>query len=288
VYKILVTGSKGQLGNEIRLLTETSSHTFTLIDKEELDLSNAEDIDQYFKKFKFDCVVNCAAYTAVDKAETESDLAYSVNTLAVEMLAKICVAKGIRLIHISTDYVFDGTGNAPLTETDNTNPISVYGKSKFEAEQIVLSMLPNAYIIRTAWVYSVFGKNFVKTIAALAREKEFLNVVYDQVGCLTHAGDLAKIILHIIDNISENRDDIPGLYHYSSEGVTSWYDVARFITDHYRLSCRIVPILSSQYQTAAVRPKFTVLDKSKIKNLLRVDVPYWQESLKKTLQLLPC
>lgn len=285
-YKVLVTGSNGQLGNEMRSLAKTSSHQFTFVDIAELDLINQNAIDQYFKNFKFDCVVNCAAYTAVDSAEAEPELAFSINTKAVEAIAKSCAAQNIRLIHISTDYVFDGEGNVPLTENEKCNPLSVYGKSKYEAEQIVLTTLPDAYVLRTAWVYSIFGKNFVKTIAALAAERDSLNVVYDQVGTPTAAPDLALVINKIVNNLATSGKDVPGLYHFSNEGVTSWYDLACFIVDHQRLNCKILPILSSQYKTAAVRPKFTVLDKSKIKNFLQTEIPHWQASVKQILTLL--
>jgi dTDP-4-dehydrorhamnose reductase len=283
---VLVTGSKGQLGSELKFLTPQSFHRHTFTDLEEMDLTSEEAIRNFCKSRNIDAVVNCAGYTAVDHAEDNIELAYKINAEAVEILANICNEKKARLIHISTDYVFDGYGNAPLNETHPTSPLSVYGKSKLEGERKVLSMLPNCYVFRTAWLYSTFGKNFVKTIATQAKDRQSLRVVYDQIGTPTYARDLAKAVLGILDNIATGTSDVPGLYHYSNEGVTSWYDFACFIVDYYRFPCTIIPIRSSEYKTLATRPTFTVLDKQKLKSNLNLEVPHWQQSLRMCLSNL--
>lgn len=286
--RILVTGSKGQLGSEIaRLAKSNSTDQFTFVDIDEMDLGNKNAIEKYFEDKQFDTIINCAAYTAVDKAEEDSVLAYKINAEAAGTIATICQRKSIRLIHISTDYVFDGEGNRPIAEDAKPNPLSVYGKSKLEGEQAVLRILDNAYVIRTAWVYSTFGKNFVKTIAKLAREREVLNVVDDQIGSPTYARDLAVAILTIITKINGGETDVPGIYHYTNEGVISWYDFAWFIIKHYNLPCRVNAIPSEMYPTPAVRPKFSVLDKRKLKKTFKIEIPHWHESLVTCLAALP-
>lgn len=281
---VLVTGASGQLGSEIR--AQQKAHHFTYVDTGEMDLSSEVSIRSYFENRKFDIIINCAAYTAVDKAEDEPELAYAVNAHAVSILADICARDKTRLIHISTDYVFDGSGNTPLTEETPTNPINVYGKSKLEGERHVRNKLNDAYIIRTSWLYSVYGKNFVKTIANLARERESLNVVYDQVGTPTNARDLADVIMKIIDNVHSGQNDVPGVYHYSNLGVTSWYDLAQSIVDYYKLDCLINPIRSEQYRTRATRPKFSVFDKGKIRDHLKVSIRHWHAGLTECLKEL--
>jgi dTDP-4-dehydrorhamnose reductase len=285
--KILVTGSNGQLGSELKLLSAIyKTFDFTFIDVEEVDLTQADSIRSYFAAKHFDFLIHCAAYTAVDKAEEESRLAYAINADAVKTLAEVCVEKKIRMIYISTDYVFDGESNQPLTETALPNPMSVYGKSKREGENHVLSILSNAYIIRTAWVYSTFGKNFVKSIRHLASQRESLGVVCDQIGTPTYAFDLASAILQIVEAVAQGRVDEPGTYHYTNEGVTSWYDFAYFLVRESKLNCRIQPISTAQYKTAAVRPKFSLLDKSKIKATFALQIPHWSESLKVCIEKL--
>ncbi len=279
MLKILVTGSKGQLGSEIKYLSPSTPYQFTFVDLEEMDLGDESAIHRFFEGKQFDFVINCAAYTAVDKAEEDSSLAYRINSDAVGVIAGICLEKKIRLIHISTDYVFDGAGNQPIAETAKPSPLSVYGKSKLAGEQHVLKLLKDAYIIRTAWVYSTFGKNFVKTIAKLARERETLGVVYDQIGSPTYARDLAGVILTVIRKVETGEKDSPGIYHYTNEGVISWYDLAIFIVDHYKLPCRVSPITTEEYKTLAVRPKFSVLDKRKLKSAFGIEIPHWYESL---------
>ena len=278
--KILVTGANGQLGSEIRrIANDTNAYNFTFVDIEEMDLADEGSVNRFFEGKHFDFIINCAAYTAVDRAEEESALAYRVNSDAVKLVATICLEKKIRLIHISTDYVFDGYGNTPIPDTAAPHPLSVYGESKLAGEQHVLNILKDAYIIRTAWVYSYFGKNFVKTIARLAKERDTLGVVYDQVGSPTHAKDLADAIIRIIHSIESDKVDAPGIYHYANEGVTSWYDLACFIIQHYGFPCQVNPISTEEYKTLAIRPRYTVLDKRKIKVTFGIEIPHWHESL---------
>lgn len=283
--RILVTGANGQLGSEIKRIAGLSTQ-YTFVDLEEMDLSDGQSINQFFEGKQFDFMINCAAYTAVDRAEEDSALAFRVNAEAVRSLATICLQKKIRLIHISTDYVFDGKGNQPIPETAAPNPLSVYGKSKLAGERHVLDILKDAYIIRTAWVYSTFGKNFVKTIIRLAKERTELNVVYDQVGSPTYAEDLAHAIIKIIQAIESGQADKPGIYHYTNEGVISWYDLAYFIIQYYKLPCRVNPITTEEYKTLAIRPSFSVLDKRKLKGSFAIDIPHWHTSLVRCLKEL--
>lgn len=284
---ILVTGAKGQLGNEIRTFSgEYKDFAFTFIDIDELDLSSESAIKNYFSDKAFQVIINCAAYTAVDLAEDNKELAFKVNSESVRILADISRQKKIRLIHISTDYVFDGESNLPIEETATPSPLSVYGHSKLEGEKHVLSILPDAYIIRTAWVYSTFGKNFVKTISGLARQRPELTVVADQIGSPTYANDLAAAILTIIDSVFNKGIDKPGIYHYSNEGVISWFDFAHFIVRYYQLPCKIKPIRTEEYKTKAIRPKFSLLNKKKIKDTFGITPPHWHDSLMKCLEMM--
>ncbi|MEI9919604.1 MAG: dTDP-4-dehydrorhamnose reductase [Bacteroidota bacterium] len=278
--RILVTGANGQLGSELRALSGNYPFEFTFVDVKELDLTG--DLKPFFDKNTFDYIINCAAYTAVDKAEEDKALCAKVNADAVASLASISKEKNIRLIHISTDYVFDGEFNQPIDESATPRPLSVYGVTKLDGEKRVTETLDNAYIIRTAWVYSTFGKNFVKTIANLAKQRPELTVVADQFGSPTYARDLAVAIMTIITS----NVDAPGTYHFSNEGAITWYDFAMFIKDHYGFNCNIKPIKTSEYKTAAVRPKFSVLDKTKFKKTFGVDVPHWSHSLKECLNKL--
>lgn len=285
--KILVTGVNGQLGSELKIISTTARfHDFQFVDIDEMDFTNEKAIQDFFSDKHYDFIINCAAYTAVDKAETDEKIAFLINAEAVRILAGICKLKNIRLIHISTDYVFDGSGNDLIREDTIPNPLSVYGQSKLDGEKYVLSILSDAYIIRTAWVYSVFGKNFVKTIATLAKSREELKVVSDQIGSPTSARDLAGAILTVIDAICFRNTDIPGIYHYSNEGVISWYDFAYFIVQNYKLPCKVSPISSHEYKTLAVRPKFSALDKKKIKDNFGISIPHWHHSLTTCLQAL--
>jgi dTDP-4-dehydrorhamnose reductase len=284
---ILVTGSNGQLGSEIKRIASRSNHyNYTFVDVEEMDLSNDDAIFRFFSGKDFDFIINCAAYTAVDRAEEESELSYRVNANAVNTLITICLERKIRLIHISTDYVFDGNGNKPIAEDAAVNPLSVYGKSKHEGEKCVLTSLPDAYVVRTSWVYSTFGKNFVKTISRLASERASISVVNDQFGSPTYARDLAQAIISIIQAIESKLADSPGVYHYSNEGSISWYDFACFIVNYYGFSCEVNPIPTEEYKTLAVRPTFSVLDKRKIKGTFGIEIPHWHKSLVECLKEL--
>ncbi|MGK7389592.1 MAG: dTDP-4-dehydrorhamnose reductase [Candidatus Cyclobacteriaceae bacterium M2_1C_046] len=283
--KILVTGSKGQLGSEIfdrkQLLNDAE---FIFTDIEELDITSKEAVNNFFDHHQPNYLINCAAYTAVDKAESEPELAYKINRDAVEHLALACKDHKTRMIHVSTDYVFDGTNYKPYTEEDKPNPASVYGQSKYEGELAVQAHLNNAYTFRTSWVYSSHGNNFVKTIIRLSKEREELNIVADQVGTPTFAGDLAEVILGVIKEIEEGKVASPGLYHFSNEGVASWYDFALAIKAKYALSAKINPISSSEYPTPAKRPMYSLLSKQKIKENFHLSIKYWRYSLPELVQ----
>jgi dTDP-4-dehydrorhamnose reductase len=285
--RILVTGGNGQLGSELRdLVSKHSAFQFTFVDIAELDLLNEAAVRKEVEERRYDFIVNCAAYTAVDKAEDEPELCRKVNASAVGLLARLSKEFGCRLIHISTDYIFDGEFNQPIDENSAPNPLSVYGATKLEGEQLVLHELNNAYILRTSWVYSAHGKNFVKTIAGLAKQRSELGVVCDQYGTPTYARDLAEAVMTIINSITDRKTDQPGVYNFTNEGAISWYDFAVFIKDHYGFNCRVKPIKTSEYKTAAVRPKFSVLDKTKIKKTFAVEIPHWSQSLKECLNKL--
>lgn len=280
--RILVTGGSGQLGSELKALASQYPFEFTFIDQVEVDLTDHTAIKNFFSRNTFDYIINCAAYTAVDKAEEDKDLCKKVNADAVAVIAEMAKQQSSKLIHISTDYVFDGEFNQPVDEHAKPNPLSVYGKTKLEGEENVRRILDNAIIIRTSWVYSTFGKNFVKTIAGLAKQRSELTVVSDQFGTPTYAKDLAVAIMSIITS----GIDGPGIYNFTNEGSISWYDFAVAINDHYGFNCKIRPIKTFEYKTAAVRPKFCVLDKTKIKKTFNIDIPYWSHSLKECLNNL--
>jgi len=280
---ILVTGSNGQLGNELRILaTLLPKENFLFHDIETLDITNFEALDKFFKINEPSVIVNCAAYTAVDKAESEVEKAFLINDIAVENIAKIASKFSCKIIHISTDYVFDGSGNKPYEEGDSTNPISIYGKSKLAGEQHLI-MLPNAIIIRTAWLYSTFGNNFVKTMIRLGKEKKEIKVVFDQFGSPTYAADLAQVIIEIL-KLNNTGYFKPGIYHFSNEGACSWFDLASEIIFECKLNCRIVPIETHDYPTPAKRPAFSVFNKAKIKNTFNISIPWWKDSLKICLE----
>ncbi|EHG24179.1 dTDP-4-dehydrorhamnose reductase [Alloprevotella rava F0323] len=274
---ILVTGSNGQLGSEIQLQVPLhKGWHFFFTDVEELDITKPEDIRTFIRKNNINFIINCAAFTAVDKAESQEELCDLLNHKAPGFLAEAIQEAGGSLIHISTDYVFDGTNHTPYKENVPTCPNSVYGHTKLKGEQAVTAACPSAVIIRTAWLYSIFGNNFVKTMIRLGKEKEELGVIFDQIGTPTYAADLAKVILEII-----KKSPIPGIYHFSNEGVCSWYDFTKTI---HRLSgindCRIKPLHTEEYPTPAKRPHYSVLDKTKIKKTFDIDIPWWEESLK--------
>tara|TARA_B110000503_G_scaffold81002_1_gene123897 strand:+ start:2144 stop:3046 length:903 start_codon:yes stop_codon:yes gene_type:complete len=288
--RILVTGKNGQLGKSINKIVNVSNgknnyrqyNEFIFVGRGELDLSSQSNINQYFNNNdKFDVIINCAAYTAVDNAEEEQELANQVNHLAVKQLAEIAKAQKAKLIHISTDYVFDGESDKPYLELDTTNPINVYGKTKLAGEQALKEIiLNNVIIIRASWVYSEFGNNFVKTMLKLGKERDELDLVSDQMGSPTYATDLAAIILEIIKNKEfKEVDQAIQIYHYSNEGQISWYEFAKEIFKIAKIDCNISPITSEQYSTPAKRPKNTSMDKDKITEKFGVKNPSWNESL---------
>lgn len=279
---ILVTGSNGQVGSEIRELAHNYEYHFFFTKSTELDITDHIAIEQFAKQNNINTIINCAAYTAVDKAESDEDSADKINHQAVRNLANIAKDKNIKLIHISTDYIFDGTNCKPYIESDIANPQGVYGRTKLEGEKAVLEINPpNTIIIRTSWVYSSFGSNFVKTMFRLGKERESLNVVYDQVGTPTYARDLARAILDILPKIDSQKVEI---YHYSNEGVLSWYDFAKEIMRMTKLECQVNPIESKEYPTPAKRPYYGVLNKFKIKSKFEVEIPYWKDSLDECLK----
>jgi dTDP-4-dehydrorhamnose reductase len=280
---ILVTGSNGQLGKEIKQLESAyPEFRFIFLSREDLPIHHFELVRNFFKGYSPQFLINCAAYTAVDKAESEKDLAFQVNGEAVGVLAAVCKEYGTKFIHISTDYVFDGNGTAPYTPESATNPQSVYGASKLQGEQEAMRYNPDSMIIRTSWVYSEFGKNFVKTMLKLMSEREELNVVSDQVGSPTYAADLAAVIMQVI----ASGKWIPGMYHFSNAGIISWYDFALAIKELTGKSCRVNPIPSSQYPTPAKRPAYSVMDTSRIFSNFGLTPKNWKDSLQVCLKNL--
>jgi len=279
---ILVTGANGQLGSEIKKLSSRYENSYFFTDRESLDISSKEALREFFQKNQIDGIINCAAYTAVDKAESDAKNAERVNHLSVQYLAEIAKEKNIKLIHISTDYVFDGKNHKPYTEDDPVAPGGVYGKTKLAGERVLQEINPkNSVIIRTSWVYSSFGANFVKTMLRLGKEREELGVIFDQVGTPTYARDLAQTILEIVPKIDNEAVEI---YHYSNEGVLSWYDFAKEIMRMAKLECKINPIETKDYPTAAKRPHYSLLSKVKIKKEFGIMIPYWKDSLDECLR----
>ena len=286
--RILVTGKNSQLGKSIHKLVANTKKTDDLVfvGREELDLNSESDISHYFNNNdKFDIIINCAAYTQVDKAEQEAELANQINHLAVKQLASIANKQQARLIHISTDYVFNGRQYQPYIETDDVEPQGVYGKTKLSGEQVIQNNLKsNAIIIRTSWIYSEYGNNFVKTMLKLGNELESLNVIFDQVGTPTYAGDLAKVIIFIVrSNTFSQTDFKTQIYHFSNEGVCSWYDFAKTIFELTNTQCQVSSIETKDYPTPGTRPHYSVLNKSKIKQSYNLVIPYWKDSLKQCL-----
>ena len=279
--RILITGANGQLGSEMRRLGEVSPNTYIYTDVAELDITNGDAVDAFVKENAVDIIVNCAAYTNVDKAESDEATAELINATAVENLAKAIKAVNGTLFHISTDYVFGNEGNTPRTEDMPLNPLGVYGRTKLRGEQAVAAVGCKAIIIRTAWLYSEFGNNFLKTMLRLTAEREQLNVVFDQVGTPTYAWDLATAIVSIIKN------PVVGVYHYSNEGVCSWYDFTKMIAEYSgQTTCDIQPCHTNEFPSPVTRPSYSVLDKTKIKETFGITVPYWTESLKKCIDNL--
>ena len=289
--RILVTGKNGQLGQSIYKIVNTGNgknnyqqdNEFIFVGREELDLSSERSINHYLDKSnKFDVIINCAAYTAVDKAEEEQDLANQVNHLAVKQLAGIAKEQKAKLIHISTDYVFDGESNKSYTETDKTNPINVYGKTKLAGEKALQEIMPtNAIIIRTSWMYSEFGNNFVSTMLRLGKDRDEINVVSDQIGSPTYATDLAEVILRIIDNKNyQDKEQSTEIYHYSNLGEMSWYDFTKEIFKLAKIDCKVNPITTQRYPTPAKRPGNTSMNKDKILEKFRVEAYSWKKNFK--------
>lgn len=279
---VLVTGANGQLGSEVKDLSPFQNLGFIFTDIDELDITCIEDVRAFFSSHKIDYVVNCAAYTAVDKAEEEKELADLVNNTAARNLAVISKEFKAKLIHISTDFVFDGSSSIPYTEKDKTNPVSVYGATKLAGEKVVLKYGKEIIIIRTSWLYSSYGNNFVKTMIRLSKKRDSLGIVSDQIGTPTYARDLAETILHII-NSSHFQS---GIYHYSNEGATSWYDFAKAIVEMAGIECNIYPIETSQYPTPAKRPSYSLLNKAKIKSAYKIDISDWKNSLEKCMNII--
>ena len=279
---ILVTGGNGQLGSELKEIAPNyPNHNFLFTDVKQLDITNHTAVVAFIDSNKINVIINCAAYTAVDKAEEQKDVADAINHLAVANFAQISKEKNIKLIHISTDYVFDGTNHKPYAETDTPNPQSAYGQTKLDGELAMQNINPsNSIIIRTSWVYSNYGNNFVKTMIRLSREKEELGIIYDQIGTPTYAGDLAKIILEILTKLKNEKVEI---YHYSNQGVCSWYDFAKAIFEIANIKVKVNTIESAQYPTLAKRPFYSVMDKTKIQETYKIEVPYWKNSLIKCL-----
>ena len=282
---ILVTGCNGQLGNEIQLLeNDRPQHRFFNTDVAQLDITDREAVDSYVRDNAIDGIINCAAYTAVDKAEDNEALCTLLNATAPGYLAEAVEKRGGWMIQVSTDYVFDGTHHTPYTESDTPSPDSMYGRTKLAGEKAVAECCSRSMVVRTAWLYSTFGNNFVKTMLRLGREREELGVVADQIGTPTYAADLAAAIMKAVD-----KEDgiVPGIYHFSNEGVTSWYDFTKAI---HRIagitSCRVRPLHTSEYPAKANRPAYSVLDKTKIKTTYAIDIPHWEESLVRCIAAL--
>jgi len=284
---ILVTGANGQLGSELRKLKEHYPFRFKFTDINELDLTDASALNAYFEGIQIDYIVNCAGYTAVDRAEDEPDRAMMINRDVVKSLLSLCKKRGMRLIHISTDYVFPGNIPIPLKETDPAGPaLGAYALSKLEGEK-VLEGDPGSIILRTSWLYSAFGNNFVKSMIALLGQKKELGVVFDQTGSPTYAGDLAQAILDIIQKVEDGSAPFqPGIYHCANEGVFSWYDFAIAIAELIHSECRIIPIETKDFPTAAPRPAYSVMNKNKIKSVYNIRLPYWRDSLKRCITSL--
>lgn len=275
--KIVVTGAGGQLSSELNLIKNNfKEFEFVFLSSEDLNIVKFPAVAQKLKELMPHIVINAAAYTAVDKAETDENNCFEVNKIGPFNLSRVCHELGAHFIHVSTDFVYDGKNNQPYIETHSTNPISNYGKSKLQGEQEIIENTDSYTIIRTSWLYSTFGNNFVKTMMKYGAEREELKVVFDQIGTPTNARDLAEIILSNIDKFLEHKNNI---YHYSNEGVASWYDFAIEIMSMSNLKCKVLPIRSSEYPTPASRPSYSVLDKSKIKNHLNINIPHWKLSL---------
>lgn len=281
---ILVTGSNGQLGNEIRVLSaQYPELNFLFTDVAELDICDEAAVSSYVSDNNVDTIINCAAYTAVDKAESDKELCRKINALAPGILGKVAAKVGARVVHVSTDYVYSGTACKPYVESDPTAPVSVYGITKREGEELLLAACTDSIVLRTSWLYSTFGNNFVKTMIRLGKEREQLGVIFDQVGTPTYARDLADAILQII--VAEQF--VPGIYNYSNEGVCSWYDFACKIHQLAGITtCTVKPIETTEYPTPAQRPYYSVMNKKKVKQIYGITIPHWEASVCKCIDLL--
>ena len=293
MHNVLVTGSNGQLGSEIKELVNEGAtlsgqeSTFFFTDREALDITNFHAMEEFIDTNEIDIIINCAAYTAVDKAESDEYNADAINHVAVKDMAKLSKEKGLKLIHISTDYVFNGKNYMPYKEDDATAPNGVYGQTKLDGENAILEIAPKgAIIIRTSWVYSTYGANFVKTMLRLGKERQELGVIFDQVGTPTYARDLAQAILDILSHPELDSRAVVQIYHYSNEGVLSWYDFAKEIMRMAKLTCQVNPIETKEYPTPAVRPHYSLLNKAKIKKEFNITIPYWKDSLDDCLRKL--
>ena len=283
---ILTTGANGQLGKSIQKLAPSyPNYNFTFTDFEELDITNFEQLKKFLSAHQFDVLINCAAYTAVDKAEEDIEKAELLNVTATEHLARLTKEFNIYLIHISTDFIFDGRKDLPYTEDEMPNPLSIYGKTKADGKNKIIKNAGNSSIIRTSWLYSEFGNNFMKTIVRLANERGSLNIVDDQTGTPTYAGDLAKWTLDILPKTTQTKG--VQIYHYSNEGEASWYGFAKAIVDIKEINCQINPIPTKDYPLPAKRPSYSVMNKEKIKLKFGIAIPKWEESLRKCLALVP-
>ena len=279
---ILVTGGNGQLGSSLRNISPSyPDFNFAFIDYDDLDLTKADRVNEFFQSRYTDYIINCAAFTAVDQAEIQEEAAFNVNAGIPRLLAGIAGVNNIRLLHISTDFVYDGKQSLPHTENETPVPLSIYAQSKLEGEKALWEH-PSAIIIRTSWLYGEFGNNFLKVMLHLGNERKELGVVFDQTGTPTYSGDLAQTLMEII-SFSEKNEFIPGVYNYSNEGVCSWYDFAREIMKQGDKNCKIKPIRTSEYPLPAKRPEYSVLDKSKIKRTFGIKIPYWKDSLSTAL-----
>jgi len=285
---ILVTGSNGQLGIELGVLARNYPElTFTLTDLPELDITNQHLLEEFISSGNFDFIINCAAYTAVDKAEEEPEKAYLINETGVRNLARGAKNCGSKFIHISTDYVFDGLANVPYKENDATNPQSAYGNSKLAGEKAIMEIGGSAVIVRTSWLYSPFGNNFMKTILRLARERNELNIVFDQTGTPTYSEHLAHGILQIIEtSVRQPNSFHEGIYHFANEGVCSWYDFALEIIEQANINCKINPIETGDYPTLAKRPQYSVMSKAKFRSVFCFDIPHWKSGVKNCINRL--
>lgn len=290
MVKILVTGANGQVGNELQhLAAAIPEWEFVFTDYQELDITDKSAVLDFFNQHQFSYCLNCAAYTAVDKAESEPDRAMLLNVTGVEHLAAACAQHGAFFIQLSTDYVYHNAQNTPFKEDDAVKPQSVYARTKYGGDLAALSLNPASMVIRTSWVYSSFGHNFVKTMLRLGKERPELGIIFDQIGTPTYARDLAAVMLKTIDSLEQGqveRQTMTGVFHYSNEGVTSWYDFALAIFEMRGISCHVKPIETKDYPTPATRPPFSLLNKGKIKAALKIEIPHWRESLKACLHLI--